>query len=664
VFQTAVIMAAMTAIIPGVLDFITIEAGAMERAMGRWARRLSFKRVNLHRAHEFGWQQIRRVDEATRLANLRTGANSRYQNRSRTVGSHRISSTIEATLLTFGVLTLVNWLWIFWSTPVFSGVGWFGIILADLLITGVIFTVAAALTDRFSTGALVAGILILCMFGGLIWNSMPLKGYSNRYAAIPQVKLLTDPKGPSYPPTSNDNVLLMTPQNALNKANAAMGLFIPHTNITIGSTYDLGPECDLQPHNDTLQYNCGLVLAGTNNNQGDDYTVNGYLAVDAQHPDKPAVPHFGYKMKYTLGAPFEHSVRRLLWDYDRTAFWDNVTLEVMPGGRPMYTMTEDFTPVKWQQSVPEWFVTLDPQTGKITRYHLDNIPGWASRVFSAQMAKLYLTWWGGWQLKPWDKKGSSGRFVVDGDVNLVYTDEGLAWQVLMTPKTNSGTNTSAITYIALMDTRTGHIRAYAAPPGLTTQVTVDHVLDTAGTNLTLSHSDAGAHSIHIIDNEYVWVLPLQPKGTVGTGNPEPSSGVVLLDGTDANGSHVIVDTTLAGALDQLDRAAAAGQIDNNPVAKATKKSVAGVVERVGPPGGAYLVFKLKGDPHFYKVSLSGAASDSDELLLMNPGDDVVVTYNDTGKRDRYVKQVSDLNIEPPVRPDAAPSSSPTVPAGR
>jgi hypothetical protein len=219
-----------------------------------------------------------------------------------------------------------------------------------------------------------------------------------------------------------------------------------------------------------------------------------------------------------------------------TAFWDNVTLEVMPGGRPMYTMTEDFTPVKWQQSVPEWFVTLDPQTGKITRYHLDNIPGWASRVFSAQMAKLYLTWWGGWQLKPWDKKGSSGRFVVD--------------------------------------------------------------------------------------------------------------------------------TTLAGALDQLDRAAAAGQIDNNPVAKATKKSVAGVVERVGPPGGAYLVFKLKGDPHFYKVSLSGAASDSDELLLMNPGDDVVVTYNDTGKRDRYVKQVSDLNIEPPVRPGAAPSSSPTVPAGR
>ena len=427
----------------------------------------------------------------------------------------RVLSTIGTAVATFFVVWLMDWLILFIGTPVFAGATFLAIVLPNLAATLVFFAIANGVTGRFSAtiGISLLGIVgLVCAL--VFWNNWPLGNDSNIYGH--QLKVVMEPLK-AYPPTDDNHMVTVSDQTALYKCQQAEAQHIPGSTTPISSRYSLTGDTVLQSVNGHMYYVCPLKLTGSANNRADKYTIPGYIVADAEDPGAAAFPKLGFHMDYTPGAPFGHSMTRLIYGWDSNVFVDDLTLEVNDRWQPYYTASIDMLPVRWQQSVPVGFIAVNPQTGKVTRYPLNNVPSWVDRIYSGAMAKDMLNWWGEWGAVSWSVQGSGGRYKVDGDVTLVYTKDGPVWQALMIPQNADATQTS-VSYIALMDTRDKTARFYAAPEGLTVQGTVSHAVASSSANL--KKLDPATFLIHRIYGVDVWVMPLVPSGTAG-GGAEP-----------------------------------------------------------------------------------------------------------------------------------------------
>ena len=593
--------------------------------------------------------------------------------KSRTGTDAQIASTVIAGVLTFGVIIFTDWAILYTSTPSFAGVGFLALVMPNLFVTLILFGLANGVTERLSLAPVAAGLAIIGLLATLVlWNEWPLKGASDVYGhqIHPTVEEAT-----AYPPTSNENIVRVGPQTAYNKANQVMGQTIPDEKKGNGAVYTLGSryqlaDCVRQSVRAHMYYICSLQLSGTVNNRADKYTVPGYIVVDALDPE--ATPRFfgGYKMVLTYGAPYGHSMTRHIYNngYDNV-YVDDPTFEVDDNWRPYYTASIDTPGARWQQSVPRAFITADPQTGAITRYPLTRIPAWVDRVYSADMAKMMLNWWGDWGVVPWTQQGSGGRFKVDGDVTLVYTDRGPAWQALLT---SYNTDTS-VTYVALFNARDKNdVRLYKVPQGLTIQSTVVHAIHNASTT---TKRDPAELSLHRINGVLLWVAPLIPFETLDTENPldhpEPSSGLALLNATDPNPTDVIIGEgrdSKADALNKLAMQIASGSNNNAPGATALKKEVTGKIASVNVisvKGQSSVVIMLEGDSsHIYTGELTGDDISNLEMSLAAKGDTVTIGFVDGGSPIRNISSYTVVNgagAAIKASPSPAVSGSPAPP---
>ena len=557
----------------------------------------------------------------------------------------RWSSTIGTAVVSFLVMLFFDWVMIYKSLPVFAAASWTELFFLNGFIVLIFFAVANGVTGRISMAPIMSVVAILGMLVTLgVWNEWPLKGHSDTYGHIAQVAY--QPIG-EYPPTSNNNMVTVGDQNAQNIADRAMGQFLPGTRTAVGSIYKLG-NCDLQSVAGHMYYICTLQLTGTVNNRGDQYTVGAYIVVDAQDPNVDPVVQTSYtttdpvtkqpvkhdiKMIYTPGAPFEHSLDRHVYNNGyRNVYVDDLTLEVNDQWQPFYTASTDTSPVRWQQSIPTGFIVVDPESGAITPYDLNHVPSWVDRVYSKDMARFILSAWGEWGVKSWSAQGSGGRFNVDGEPTLVYTDQGLAWQMLLTSQNND----SSVSYVALMDTRDTKVRLFTPAKGqvITIQSKVTDAIENETFSASLKGDEPTNLALHEIDGELVWVAPLVPKGTAGNGQPEQSSGIALLSASDPNSSGVIADTTKEAALQDLAAQIANGDNNTAPGANSATQRVTGVIASVNQVtigGKSYVIMMLQGDnKHVYQGQVVGGTVGNLEMALAKVGDNVTLTYVNTG----------------------------------
>ncbi|MGF7228449.1 MAG: hypothetical protein ACQR33_00500 [Candidatus Saccharibacteria bacterium] len=565
-----------------------------------------------------------------------------------------VASCIGA-IVTFGLVTLFTEWMFFVNTPSFAGANWWWIIvLPDLFITLLVFLAASFDGDENNldfrgslswAGSLLCIIVLVCGFAFV--NQWPLKGASSTYGH--QLTVVDDQSkvGP-YPPTSNQHIVTVSDQNALYNADKILGQNIPGSTATLGSRYVMN-KCDLQSVDGSMYYICSLKLSGSANNSADKGLIPGYIVVDAQNPNATATfrskdsSGHPFALKYTIGAPYGGSLDRLTYKSLKDYYVDDPTLEVNDQWQPFYTASIDQPGARLQQSVPVGFVTVDPQTGTIIRYDLNHIPAWVDRVYSAAMAKDMLNWWGEWGVVPWSTQGSGGRYQVDQDVTLVYTDQGPAWQARMT----SMNNDSSVAYIALMSTTSKTARMYKAPTGVATQSATEHVIANAATSN--KKFDAVNMAIHEIDGELVVVAPLVPQGTAGSG-PESSSGIALLNATDSQSSDVIIADDMSGALQQLDAQIAGGNTNAAPGATSRNKTTSGVIDRIGQynpqSGPTQVILTLKGDTTH---TFAGQVTDKlVELSIAHPGDTVTLTYVDNGGAKLNISGFTDSTLTTPA----------------
>lgn len=565
-----------------------------------------------------------------------------------------------------GVITLVltwavDWLYLYTYTPTFSGAGWLGLLLMNVGIVAVVFGVVNGLifagnnynfdsyrgreNDRIGWAAqlfLIGFILFVAVGLGLI-NNWPLRGASDVYGHLAQVTI--DKNSADYPPTDDNHMVTVALPHALNKASQVMNQSIPGSNVSIGSRYTLN-TCDLQSVAGHMYYICSLKLEGTTSSQAVHYIVPGYIVVDAENPVPDAVVKLGYKMQYTDGAAYDHSLTRLVWNKFKTDYIDNLTLEVDDNWRPFYTASLDKPVVRWQQAAPVGFITVDPQTGAIQRYDLQHIPAWVDRVYSADMATMMLNWWGNWGIVPWSQKGPGGRLKVDGNVDLVYTTHGPAWQALMT----SYNSDTSVSYVALMDTRSNKVTMYPPAKGQTisTQDTVMNAFNQSQNNL--KGLEPASLALHEIYGELVWVAPLIPKGS-DPAKAESFQGLGLLTANNASGSQVIIGENKGDALSQLSAQIATGTDNSAPGANSHIGHMQGTVsvaDQYVDGSKTYLVLKLSNDPgHIYRAQITGTDPKVLEMALVRQGDSVVITYTDNGGAQvRQISSLTDTTLNP------------------
>lgn len=556
---------------------------------------------------------------------------------SRSRHGDQFKSTIGATLATFVVTFLVDWGIFFWTRPVFAGAGWGFLVIANLVILAVAFGVANYFTDRMSAASVGSAIMVVVLLVGVfgIWNNW-WKGQGNVDKLLSHIDVtMVEPKpgedpAKAYPNTSDEHMVVVGDQAARFRANQVM------SNQGIGTRYELG-NGELQSVKGHMYYVFELLVTDWTNSRAVNYTVPGYVLVDAENPAATPEPKLGFSIKLWPGGYFDANLHRYVYSHGyKTVFQDDPTIELDDEGRPFYTMTVNKPVIRWQDSLPSAFLTVDAQSGKITEYPLDKIPSWVDRVYSRDTATYMLDAWGHWGQAPykWINEGSNNRYKVSGDLNLVYTEDGPAWQALMT----SYKSDTAVQYVALMDTVTGKVRMYKAPQGLLVESSVDNSFNKSPNNL--KRNDPTALALHKVYGQLTWVASMvgDGEGNQKDDNDRPKAasfaGVGVLNATQSDSSKVIIGQDKGDAFSQYSTQIATGTNNNNPEATAAQKTVTGKVASVSPPlvfnGNTFIIITLDGDKdHLYRGQVTETPN-SLAMTVAKPGDEVTITFVETG----------------------------------
>lgn len=545
------------------------------------------------------------------------------------------------TCLALGIL--VNWL-LFWvATPPLVGYGWLAVIVVNLVVMLVSFGVANYAGEKLSLAVIGSIVGIVLMVGGsLVWNWWWI-GSGNAQMLAHTVNVKREPVS-AYPNTSDSHMVIVGDQAARFKAHQAMN------TGNIGTDFQLGQGA-LQAVNGHMYYVFELLETSWTNTRRVHYTVPGYVVVDAENPNTPAKAKLGYNLHYVRNGWYGSNLYRHVYEngYSRYSL-DDLTLEVNDNWKPFYTASIDKPAMRWHQSIPVGFIMIDPQSGKIQRYKLGHIPSWVDRVYSAGMAKTMLDWWGQWGNAPYHAffSGNTNRYEVDGTPDLVYTDDGPAWQALITSQNND----TSIKYVALMDTNSNNVRLYTAPNGLITQGSVKRAFNKSKNNL--KGLDPTNLALHKIYGQLTWVGSLVPQGTSGKTNgnypqAESFSGVGLLNATDADGANVIVADTKGEALSQLSEQIANKGDNKAPGANSQIKTVQGTVATVNQivsGGETFVVMNLEGDNHhIYRGKVDENDFGSLSMVQAKPGTKVIITFVDTGNPVRSISHFTNTSLE-------------------
>jgi hypothetical protein len=572
---------------------------------------------------------------------------------------HHPGWTFAATVVCAGILWFANFM-DFWSgTPAFSGNGWILIGIMNTGITLVVFGIADACRLRLSVTPILAVLILAFSLGQQVWQAQwfPANNTRDTYGHVLGVKAADLHQ---FPPTTPAAIVAVAEDNAMYKARAVLNTPIPGVKNSppLSSAYQI-VECTRKPVDAHIFYICGLKPTGTVNIRDMAGKVPGFIVVDGEADTTARV--VWYTMNYYVGGTGQHSLDRLVWNsgLGRQYNIDDMTLEariVNGQWQAMYTAALVRSVFREQQGVPVGMITVDPVTGAIHRYAIADQPSWVSRTYSAGMITTLANDWGEWGTLSWTQQGTVGRYQVDGNVNLVWTDKGSAWQVLMKAKNGQDSSIARLCYAS---TEQPTMDCYDAPQGLQDQASATHAIVASPSNL--KGQVPAELSIHEIDGILWYVAPLEaanpnnpvdPKSNDATQVPppangteyydpnttyEPIGGVALVPATDATPNDVIIAQNMPAALEQIGSTIAGQHAYFLPGATATQKVVTGTVAESGtkPIGNQTKeAILLVGDTNaIYVGTVTGNDFESWEMSLAQPGDKVQISYYDTGATD-------------------------------
>lgn len=541
----------------------------------------------------------------------------------------------------FGVSLVLNLIILYWNFPnetgLFWGKGWW---MVTVFIAGVAFGLAnMARSGRdvhISVAPVLAGLLVLWY---AIWGiGAAIAPFSNDGAnELANILTVEDAPLGEYPESDPAHIVQVNAEIAEFKASQSMASGGSFNDRPLESVFEPGKPV-LQQVNDHLYWVVDLRFVGWREAGGVSNTVPGYIVVDAEDPS--AAPEFrlGFEMDFVPSGFFGEKLERHIYSNGyRDVVLDDLTIEVDDEWNPYYTLAiNDYLHSHHKNGLrPVGFLIIDPQTGEIEEYDLDEIPEWVDRVYSASTIKDRLNDWGRWANADRNifKETKANRFDVSGEPGLVYTDDGRAvWQVLMTSK-NADTSASSV---ILVDARTGEAKRYSTTSGVTIEDNVIDVMRSSADNIR-KHEPVNPQ-LYRIYGELSWVATFVPNDESGASSS--FAGIALLPASQADPSSVAYSSNTLGEALRMYRQQLAGiEGGADPNQESASLAVEGVVADIGSAvinGNTTFFIRLEGEDETF----IGPVGENTDLPFVEVGDSVRIRFIDVNNPTREVDIVS------------------------
>jgi hypothetical protein len=479
--------------------------------------------------------------------------------------------------------------------------------------------------------AMVTALLIATVVNGLIVVSTTwFDGNAKALQAIP--KMQVQQASTPLPPTDVNHIVLVTQGVAayLGQQVLASG------GQNLGSQYHTERgEYTLQAVNHHLYWIAPLVYNNVWANLGN-WQSPGYVVVDAEDPNTQPQLRTGYHLRYLPDALFNSELTRHVYLSGFTS--GNLvdpTLEVDDNWNPYFTISLMQPTRGFTGDVVQQVLLVDPQSGKIQTYAPDKAPAWVDRIIPSDTVHQYLTWWGRYHAAPWFNPSGANQQVPAGATELVYNSvDQPVWLATMT---SSASTDASSTGVVLFDTRDNSGRFYPLT-GIGVSDNVAQALTSNPSNIR----DYGVGSLQLyqIYGEPTWVATFVKDNDYG----QSFQAVGMVDARHLNGSDVIMAQSKTDALAQYAQWLADHNVQGQgPTPSGKQVTLQGKVVRISAAterGTTVYYILLDGQSRIFKASLDLSA----KLPLVQPGDQVQVTFLDTGQDVVTVSGFDDFNI--------------------
>ncbi len=483
--------------------------------------------------------------------------------------------------------------------------------------------------------AIVVVLVVAALVNGLITvGTTWFDSNAKALAAIPTI--VEEPSSQPLPKTNVDHIVLVTQGVA-----AYLGQQVLASNgQNLGSLYHTdAAEYTLQSVRGHLYWIAPLVYNNVWANLGR-WESPGFVVVDAEDPNSQPQLKSGYHMRYLPDALFNQELLRHVYlsGYTNGDLVDP-TLEVDDNWQPYFTISLMQPSRGFTGAVVKSVLLVDPQSGAITSYAPGKVPAFVDRIIPAGAVTDYLTWWGKYAHAPWLNPSGSGQQVpalaAGAGPQLVYnTADQPVWLV---PMTSSAATDQSSTGVILFDTKdmTGHFYRLS---GLGVADNVKTTFESNPQNIrAYSVSNVQLYSIY---GEPTWVATFTQGQTVG----ESFQAVGMVDAKHLNGANVIMASSKSLALASYSQWLADHNIQTQATPSGKTVTLQGRVTRVSSAtqnGTTVYYLLLEGQTRIFEAGLAL----NPELPLVQPGDQVRMSYLDTGQSYVTLTSFDDLNIQ-------------------
>lgn len=358
----------------------------------------------------------------------------------------------------------------------------------------------------------------------------------------------------------------------------------------------------------------------------------GFVTLSATDPTSPATFH-PMKLAVTPEGWFGRRLDRVARAAAPSEILEEASLELDDNGHPFWAVSLGHRSVGvFAEGVAiDQTLLINAETGETTRYAIDQVPAWVDQVIPAKVAAERVQAWGrlsnGWWNTVTSQTGI--RQLTDAisgdDQMLLVSDEHGKLQWFSGVTSPSLTDASLVGYV-MMDARANQGR-FVPLAGLGTG---DAAREAAKAAFKAEGYTPGYPLLYRLFGEETWIVPMHAEGADGVTNT--FTGVVLTNG---QATAVGRGKTLQEAVNAY-RTAMNRQAGADLSGGAQVQTVRAKVERVGSyiqEGQTTFVLQLAGQNRLFLAP----AGISSQLAVTAPGDEVEVTFVDSGTADPILR---------------------------
>lgn len=213
-------------------------------------------------------------------------------------------------------------------------------------------------------------------------------------------------------------------------------------------------------------------------------TTVGYVLVSAENRNRKPVLRDDLELNYTMGAYWHKNLKRHLYTHGYQSYQlREISFELDDNFDPYYTISLTKPTIAFGGPKTVKLLVVDPTTGEIEPYELDEIPEWVDRVIPEELAEMYIERWGSYvygYFNTWFAKRNMvvpTQYTYGSDVWFVPNQENRNFWY--TGITSISSEDQALVGVIMIDTRTGQAYNYRVP-GANEQAVFDAVSQELG----------------------------------------------------------------------------------------------------------------------------------------------------------------------------------------